>query len=234
MGLKNKRILIKLSGEALAGERGYGIDNDTVKSIAQAIKNAQDLGAEIAIVVGGGNIFRGRTGENMDRTTADHMGMLATVINSLALQSALENIGVLTRLQTGIDMHAVAEPYIRRKAMRHLEKGRVVIFGAGSGNPYFSTDTAAALRAAEIDAEIILLAKKVDGVYDYDPKENPNAKKYDRLSYLEVVNQDLKVMDLTAITLCKDNNIPIKVFSLEDPCNINRILNGEEIGTLID
>lgn len=234
MGIKNKRILIKLSGEALAGERGYGIDNDTVKSIAEAIKSAQTLGAEIAIVVGGGNIFRGRTGENMDRTTADHMGMLATVINSLALQSALENVGVLTRLQTGIDMHAVAEPYIRRKAMRHLEKGRVVIFGAGSGNPYFSTDTAAALRAAEIDAEIILLAKKVDGVYDYDPKENPNAKKYDKLSYLEVVNQDLKVMDLTAITLCKDNNIPIRVFSLEDPSNINRILNGEEIGTLID
>ena len=234
MSLKFKRVLIKLSGEALAGERGYGIDNETVKNIAGAIKNAQELGTEIAIVVGGGNIFRGRSGEEMDRTTADHMGMLATVINSLALQSTLENMGVLTRLQTGIEMNSIAEPYIRRRAMRHLEKGRVVIFGAGSGNPYFSTDTAAALRAAEIDAEMILLAKKVDGVYDYDPKENPNAKKYDKLSYLDVVNQDLKVMDLTAITLCKDNNIPVRVFSLDEPDNIVRILEGEEFGTLIE
>lgn len=234
MSLKFKRVLIKLSGEALAGERGYGIDNETVKNIAGAIKNAQELGTEIAIVVGGGNIFRGRSGEEMDRTTADHMGMLATVINSLALQSTLENMGVLTRLQTGIEMNAIAEPYIRRRAMRHLEKGRVVIFGAGSGNPYFSTDTAAALRAAEIDAEMILLAKKVDGVYDYDPKDNPNAKKYDKLSYLDVVNQDLKVMDLTAITLCKDNNIPVRVFSLDEPDNIVRILEGEEFGTLIE
>lgn len=234
MSLKFKRVLIKLSGEALAGERGYGIDNETVKNIAGAIKNAQELGTEIAIVVGGGNIFRGRSGEEMDRTTADHMGMLATVINSLALQSTLENMGVLTRLQTGIEMNSIAEPYIRRRAMRHLEKGRVVIFGAGSGNPYFSTDTAAALRAAEIDAEMILLAKKVDGVYDYDPKENPNAKKYDKLSYLDVVNQDLKVMDLTAITLCKDNNIPVRVFSLDEPDNIVRILQGEEFGTLIE
>ncbi len=234
MSLKFKRVLIKLSGEALAGERGYGIDNETVKNIAGAIKNAQELGTEIAIVVGGGNIFRGRSGEEMDRTTADHMGMLATVINSLALQSTLENMGVLTRLQTGIEMNSIAEPYIRRRAMRHLEKGRVVIFGAGSGNPYFSTDTAAALRAAEIDAEMILLAKKVDGVYDYDPKDNPNAKKYDKLSYLDVVNQDLKVMDLTAITLCKDNNIPVRVFSLDEPDNIVRILEGEEFGTLIE
>ena len=234
MSLKFKRVLIKLSGEALAGERGYGIDNETVKNIAGAIKNAQELGTEIAIVVGGGNIFRGRSGEEMDTTTADHMGMLATVINSLALQSTLENMGVLTRLQTGIEMNSIAEPYIRRRAMRHLEKGRVVIFGAGSGNPYFSTDTAAALRAAEIDAEMILLAKKVDGVYDYDPKDNPNAKKYDKLSYLDVVNQDLKVMDLTAITLCKDNNIPVRVFSLDEPDNIVRILEGEEFGTLIE
>ena len=234
MSLKFKRVLIKLSGEALAGERGYGIDNETVKNIAGAIKNAQELGTEIAIVVGGGNIFKGRSGEEMDRTTADHMGMLATVINSLALQSTLENMGVLTRLQTGIEMNSIAEPYIRRRAMRHLEKGRVVIFGAGSGNPYFSTDTAAALRAAEIDAEMILLAKKVDGVYDYDPKDNPNAKKYDKLSYLDVVNQDLKVMDLTAITLCKDNNIPVRVFSLDEPDNIVRILQGEEFGTLIE
>ncbi len=233
MGLKNKRVLLKLSGEALAGDKGFGIDNDTVLRIAHSIKKAHELGAEIAIVVGGGNIFRGRSGENMDRTTADHMGMLATVINSLALRSTLENIGVMTRVQTGIDMNAVAEPYIRLRAMRHLEKGRVVIFGAGSGNPYFSTDTAAALRAAEIDAEIILLAKKVDGVYDSDPVTNPSAKKYDRLTYLDVLNQDLKVMDATAITLCRDNHIPIRVFSLEEPDNIIRALNGEEIGTLV-
>lgn len=234
MELKNKRVLLKLSGEAMAGDKGFGIDNDTVLNIAKSIKKAHELGAEIAIVVGGGNIFRGRTGENMDRTTADHMGMLATVINSLALQSTLENLDVVTRVQTGIDMYAVAEPYIRRRAMRHLEKGRVVIFGAGSGNPYFSTDTAAALRAAEIDAEVILLAKKVDGVYDCDPAENPNAKKYDYLTYLDVINQDLKVMDATAITLCRDNNLPIRVFSLEEPDNIIRALKGEEIGTLVE
>lgn len=234
MGLQNKRILLKLSGEAMAGDKGFGIDNDTINNIANAIKKANGMGAEIAIVVGGGNFFRGRTSENMDRTTADHMGMLATVINSLALQTALENVDVDTRVQTGLDMYEVAEPYIRRRAMRHLEKGRVVIFGAGTGNPYFSTDTAAALRAAEIDAEIILLAKKVDGVYDSDPEINPNAKKYDRLSYLDVVNQDLKVMDLTAITLCKDNNIPIKVFSLEDPDNIIRALVGETFGTIVE
>lgn len=233
MSLENKRVLLKLSGEAMAGEKGFGIDNDTVDNIANSIKKACELGAEIAIVVGGGNFFRGRTSENMDRTTADHMGMLATVINSLALQTSLENIGVKTRVQTGLDMYEVAEPYIRRRAMRHLEKGRVVIFGAGTGNPYFSTDTAAALRAAEIDAEVILLAKKVDGVYDSDPKENPNAVKYDKLSYLDVVNQDLKVMDLTAITLCKDNNIPIKVFSLENPDNIIRTLKGENLGTIV-
>ncbi|MDO4710575.1 MAG: UMP kinase [Peptostreptococcaceae bacterium] len=234
MGLKNKRVLLKLSGEAMAGDKGFGIDNDTVLNIAKSIKKAHELGAEIAIVVGGGNIFRGRTGENMDRTTADHMGMLATVINSLALQSTLENLDVVTRVQTGIDMYAVAEPYIRRRAMRHLEKGRVVIFGAGSGNPYFSTDTAAALRAAEIDAEIILLAKKVDGVYDRDPAEDPEAKKYDYLTYLDVINQDLKVMDATAITLCRDNKLPIRVFSLEDPDNIIKVLTGEEIGTLVE
>lgn len=234
MEIKNKRVLLKLSGEAMAGEKGFGIDNETVDNIAHAIKKAHNMGAEIAIVVGGGNFFRGRTSENMDRTTADHMGMLATVINSLALQTSLENIGVMTRVQTGLDMYEVAEPYIRRRAMRHLEKGRVVIFGAGTGNPYFSTDTAAALRAAEIDAEIILLAKKVDGVYDSDPNENKNAKKYDRLSYLDVVNQDLKVMDLTAITLCKDNNIPIKVFSLKEPDNIIKALVGEEFGTIVE
>ena len=232
--LAYKRVLLKLSGEALAGEKGFGIDNDTVLEIAQSVKKMLEIGAEVAIVVGGGNIFRGRSGENMDRTTADHMGMLATVINALALQSSLENIDVVTRVQTAIEMKEIAEPYIRRRAMRHLEKGRVVIFGAGSGNPYFSTDTAAALRAAEVDAEVILLAKKVDGVYDCDPVTNPDAVKFDRLSYLEVLNRDLKVMDSTATSLCKDNKIPISVFSLEDPDNIIRVIKGENIGTIVE
>ncbi len=232
--LAYKRVLLKLSGEALAGEKGFGIDNDTVLEIAQSVKKMLEIGAEVAIVVGGGNIFRGRSGENMDRTTADHMGMLATVINALALQSSLENIDVVTRVQTAIEMKEIAEPYIRRRAMRHLEKGRVVIFGAGSGNPYFSTDTAAALRAAEVDAEVILLAKKVDGVYDCDPATNPDAVKFDRLSYLEVLNRDLKVMDSTATSLCKDNKIPIRVFSLEDPDNIIRVIKGENIGTIVE
>ena len=232
--LAYKRVLLKLSGEALAGEKGFGIDNDTVLEIAQSVKKMLESGAEVAIVVGGGNIFRGRSGENMDRTTADHMGMLATVINALALQSSLENIDVVTRVQTAIEMKEIAEPYIRRRAMRHLEKGRVVIFGAGSGNPYFSTDTAAALRAAEVDAEVILLAKKVDGVYDCDPVTNPDAVKFDRLSYLEVLNRDLKVMDSTATSLCKDNKIPIRVFSLEDPDNIIRVIKGENIGTIVE
>ena len=232
--LAYKRVLLKLSGEALAGEKGFGIDNDTVLEIAQSVKKMLEIGAEVAIVVGGGNIFRGRSGENMDRTTADHMGMLATVINALALQSSLENIDVVTRVQTAIEMKEIAEPYIRRRAMRHLEKGRVVIFGAGSGNPYFSTDTAAALRAAEVDAEVILLAKKVDGVYDCDPVTNPDAVKFDRLSYLEVLNRDLKVMDSTATSLCTDNKIPIRVFSLEDPDNIIRVIKGENIGTIVE
>ena len=232
--LAYKRVLLKLSGEALAGEKGFGIDNDTVLEIAKSVKKMLEIGAEVAIVVGGGNIFRGRSGENMDRTTADHMGMLATVINALALQSSLENIDVVTRVQTAIEMKEIAEPYIRRRAMRHLEKGRVVIFGAGSGNPYFSTDTAAALRAAEVDAEVILLAKKVDGVYDCDPVTNPDAVKFDRLSYLEVLNRDLKVMDSTATSLCKDNKIPIRVFSLEDPDNIIRVIKGENIGTIVE
>ena len=232
--LAYKRVLLKLSGEALAGEKGFGIDNDTVLEIAQSVKKMLEIGAEVAIVVGGGNIFRGRSGENMDRTTADHMGMLATVINALALQSSLENIDVVTRVQTAIEMKEIAEPYIRRRAMRHLEKGRVVIFGAGSGNPYFSTDTAAALMAAEVDAEVILLAKKVDGVYDCDPVTNPDAVKFDRLSYLEVLNRDLKVMDSTATSLCKDNKIPIRVFSLEDPDNIIRVIKGENIGTIVE
>lgn len=232
--LAYKRVLLKLSGEALAGEKGFGIDNDTVLEIVTSVKKVMEMGVEVAIVVGGGNIFRGRSGENMDRTTADHMGMLATVINALALQSALENIGVDTRAQTAIEMKEIAEPYIRRRAMRHLEKGRVVIFGAGSGNPYFSTDTAAALRAAEVDAEVILLAKKVDGVYDSDPATNPNAIKFDKLTYLDVLNRDLKVMDSTATSLCKDNKIPIRVFSLENPDNIIKVIKGENIGTIVE
>jgi UMP kinase len=229
-----KRVLLKLSGEALAGGKGVGIDNVVVSNIAKSVKTLTSRGIQVAIVVGGGNIFRGRSGEGMDRTTADHMGMLATVINSLAMRSALENIGVDTRVQTAIEMQAMAEVYIRLRAMRHLEKGRVVIFGAGTGNPYFSTDTAAALRAAEIDADVILLAKKVDGVYDDDPITNPDAKKFDHLTYIDVLQKNLKVMDSTATSLCMDNNIPIRVFSLEDPENIIRVVDGEKIGTIVE
>lgn len=231
--IKYRRVLLKLSGEALAGDKGFGIDNEVVNSVAKSIKELTGMGVEIAVVVGGGNIFRGRTGEGMDRTTADHMGMLATVINSLALQSSLENIDVDTRVQTAIEMRQVAEPYIRRKAIRHLEKNRVVIFGAGTGNPYFSTDTTAALRAAEIEAEVILLAKKVDGVYDSDPVTNKNAQKFDELTYMDVLSRELKVMDSTATSLCMDNNIPIRVFSLEDPNNIIEVVRGKSIGTLV-
>lgn len=232
-GVKYKRVLLKLSGEALAGEKGFGIDNQVVHRIAEAIKVLNEMSVEVAIVVGGGNIFRGRSGEGMDRTTGDYMGMLATMINSLALQSALENIEVMTRVQSAIDMRQIAEPYIRRRAMRHLEKGRVVIFGAGTGNPYFSTDTTAALRAAEIEAEVILLAKKVDGVYDDDPVTNPKAVKFHDLSYMEVLSRGLKVMDATATSLCMDNNIPIRVFSLEDPSNIIEVVKGKDIGTIV-
>ncbi len=228
-----KRVLLKLSGEALAGAKGFGIDNDVISSISKSIKTLLDMGVEVAIVVGGGNIFRGRSGEGMDRTTGDYMGMLATVINSLALQSSLENEGVVTRVQTAIEMRQIAEPYIRRRAIRHLEKQRVVIFGAGTGNPYFSTDTTAALRAAEIEAEVILLAKKVDGVYDSDPVLNPNAVKFDVLTYMDVLNKGLKVMDSTATSLCMDNNIPIRVFSLEDPNNIVEVVKGKNIGTIV-
>ncbi len=228
-----KRVLLKLSGEALAGDKGYGIDSSVVGSMAKSIKTLMDMGVEVAIVVGGGNIFRGRSGEGMDRTTGDYMGMLATMINSLALQSALENECVVTRVQTAIEMRQIAEPYIRRRAIRHLEKQRVVIFGAGTGNPYFSTDTTAALRAAEIEADVILLAKKVDGVYDSDPVTNPNAVKFDELSYMEVLKRGLKVMDSTATSLCMDNNIPIRVFSLEDPNNIIEVVKGKNIGTIV-
>lgn len=228
-----KRVLLKLSGEALAGEKGFGIDNSVLISISKSIKVLLDMDVEIAIVVGGGNIFRGRSGEGMDRTTGDYMGMLATVINSLALQSSLENEGVVTRVQTAIEMRQIAEPYIRRRAIRHLEKKRVVIFGAGTGNPYFSTDTTAALRAAEIEADVILLAKKVDGVYDSDPVLNPNAVKFDVLTYMDVLSKGLKVMDSTATSLCMDNNIPIRVFSLEDPNNIIEVVKGKNIGTTV-
>ncbi len=228
-----RRVLLKLSGEALAGKKGFGIDNDVVLNIVKSVKEIMQRGVQVAIVVGGGNFFRGRSGQGMDRTTADHMGMLATVINSLAMRSALENIGVDTRVQTAIEMKAITETYIRLRAMRHLEKGRVVIFGAGTGNPYFSTDTAAALRAAEIDAEIILLAKKVDGVYNDDPATNKNAIKFDALTYLDVLKQNLKVMDSTATSLCMDNNIPIHVFSLENPDNIVRAIEGQNIGTIV-
>lgn len=227
------RVVLKLSGEALAGEKGHGFDSEILDMIAEEVIEISQLGVEVAIVVGGGNIWRGRSGIGMDRTTADYMGMLATVINALALQDAIENKGLQTRVQTAIDMRQIAEPYIRRKAIRHLEKGRVVIFASGTGNPYFSTDTTAALRAAEIEAEIILLAKNIDAVYNDDPKINPNAKKLDRISYIDVINQGLGVMDSTAITLCMDNQIPILVFGLENRHNIKSAVMGKKIGTII-
>lgn len=230
---KYKRIMLKLSGEALSGEKGFGIDFTVTQRIAEEIKEIVDMGIEVGAVVGGGNIWRGRNGEEMDRTTADYMGMLATCINALALQDSLENIGVKTRVQTAIAMHEVAEPFIRRRAMRHLEKKRVVIFAAGTGNPYFSTDTTAALRAAEIEADAILLAKKVDGVYDKDPNKYEDAKKFEQLSYIEVLEKGLQVMDSTATSLCMDNNIPIIVFGLDTPKNIKRVVMGEKIGTIV-
>lgn len=234
MRAKYKRVLLKISGEALAGPNGFGLDEATIAHISENVKKIADMGVQVSIVVGGGNIWRGRSGENMDRTRADHMGMLATAINALALCSALENCDVPTRVQTGIEMRQVAEPYIRGKAIRHLEKGRVVIFGCGTGNPFMSTDTAAALRAVETEAEIILLAKKVDAVYDSDPHINPNAKKYDALSFSEVLSSDLKVMDSTAASMCRDNGMPILVFGLDDPVNIVRAVKGEKIGTLVN
>lgn len=232
---KYKRVVLKLSGEALAGNKGFGIDPDTVVSIAEQIKELISLSIEVSIVVGGGNIWRGVAGsaKGMDRATADYMGMMATVMNSLALQDALEKLNVDTRVLTAIEMREVAEPYIRRRAIRHLEKGRVIIFGAGTGNPYFSTDTTAALRAAEIEAEVILMAKQVDGVYDSDPVKNPDARRYNELSYIDVLNQGLGVMDSTATSLCMDNNIPIIVFNLNEKGNIKRVVMGENIGTYV-
>ena len=230
-----QRILIKLSGEALGGESGVGINPDAVQSMALQIQEVRDLGVQVVIVIGGGNIFRGLTGSErgIERATGDYMGMLATVINSLALQDALEKLGVATRVQTAITMHQVAEPFIRRRAERHLEKGRVVIFGAGTGNPYFSTDTAAALRANEIGAEVILKATKVDGIYDSDPKKNPKAKRYDQISYLEALQKQLKVMDSTAFSMCMDNKMPIIVFDLFKSHNLRKVVLGDKVGTLV-
>ncbi|MBN2898255.1 MAG: UMP kinase [Clostridia bacterium] len=230
---KYKRVILKLSGEALAGPQGFGIDNNTVNQVAKEVKGLINLGVQVAVVIGGGNFWRGRSSEEMDRSTADYMGMMATVINSLGLQEALERQDLQSRVMSAIEMRQIAEPYIRRKAVRHLEKGRVVIFAAGTGNPFFSTDTAASLRAAEIEADIILLAKKVDAVYDSDPLENPNAKSFDRLTFAQVLEKGLRVMDTTAITLCQENNIPIHVFGLKETNNINRVIFGEEIGTII-
>ena len=232
---KYKRVILKISGEALAGNAGVGLDQDVISKICDQIKIIREMGVQVGVVVGGGNFWRGRTGKNkgMDQTRADHMGMLATVINALALADSLESKDVPVRVQTAIHMSQIAEPYIRGRAVRHLEKDRVVIFGCGSGNPYFSTDTAAALRAAEIDAEIILLAKKVDAVYDSDPNVNPNAVRYEKLSYIDVLNSRLQVMDSTATSLCMDNNIPILVFGLNEPSNIIKAVNGEKIGTIV-
>ena len=231
---KYKRVLLKLSGEMLAGEEKKGIDINTLDQICIQVKKLVEKNIEVAIVVGGGNFWRGKAEYEIERTTSDYMGMLATSMNGLAIQARLEKMGVYTRLQTAIEMREVAEPFIRRKAVKHLEKKRVVIFGSGTGNPYFTTDTAAALRAAEINADVILVGKTIDGVYSDDPKINPDAIKYDDITYQDVLNQNLKVMDLTAISLCKDNKIPLVIFSLEDPENIVRAVNGEKIGTIIN
>jgi len=233
--LKYDRILLKLSGEALSGPSGFGIDVSEAESVASRIKEVFEMGVEVAVVIGAGNIWRGRQGldRGMDRATADYMGMLGTVMNAMALMDALERAGVYTRVQSAIEMRAVAEPYIRRRAIRHLEKGRVVIFSAGTGNPYFSTDTAAALRAMEIDATVLIKATKVDGVYDSDPKKNPNAKKFDQLDYIDVLNRRLEVMDSTAISLCMENNLPILVLNLWDPQALINALHGKKTGTLV-
>ena len=229
-----KRVLLKLSGEVLAGEKGTGIDFEKVTDVCKRVKACTEMGVEVAIVVGGGNFWRGRSSGEMDRTRADHMGMLATTINSLALCDALEQLGVNARVQTAIEMRQVAEPYIRNRAIRHLEKGRVVIFGCGTGNPFFSTDTAAALRGVEIGADVIFKATNVDGVYDSDPNKNPDAKKFDKLTHHEVLARELHVMDSTAASLCMDNGIKILVFNLNDPDNIVKAMTGETIGTLVE
>ena len=234
MKVAYKRILLKLSGEALAGEKKNGIDAETLGNICDKIKEIVGMGVQVSIVVGGGNFWRGRYGHQMERTTSDYMGMLATTINGLALQDALESRGIYTRLQTAIEMRQIAEPYIRRKAIRHLEKGRIVIFACGTGNPYFTTDSAAALRAIEMEVDVILLAKNVDGVYDKDPRKFQDAKKYDSITYMEAISKKLGVMDITALTLCMENNIPIEVFALNEKGSIKKVANGESIGTTIE
>ena len=233
--MKYTRILLKLSGESLMGDKAFGIDNDRLASYASQIKEIQDGGVQVAIVIGGGNIFRGVQDEQggMDRTHGDYMGMLATMINSMALQAALESKGVQTRLQSAIEMKEISEPFVRRKAVRHLEKGRVVIFGAGTGNPYFTTDSAASLRAIEINAEVILKGTRVDGIYSEDPEKNPEARKFDEISFDDVYGKGLKVMDMTAFTLCKENDLPIIVFDMDTPGTLKKVVSGEQIGTLV-
>jgi uridylate kinase len=233
---KYQRIMLKLGGEALSGQDGYGIDPQRAEEAALKVQHVRELGVEVAIVIGAGNIWRGRTGieRGMDRSTADYMGMLGTVINSLALMDALERVGIVTRVMSALEMRAVAEPYIRRRAMRHLEKGRVVILGGGTGNPYFSTDTAAALRAMEIEADIVIKGTKVDGVYDSDPEKNPNAKRFDQITYIDALNRRIGVMDSTAISLCMDNRLPIMVLDIEQPRSLVRAVLGEQVGTIIN
>lgn len=230
---KYKRVLLKLSGEALAGKQGYGLDEEVISRVVTQIKSIHDMGVEIALVIGGGNFWRGRQGKNMDRTIADQMGMLATVMNSLAMMDALEREGIPTRVQTALIMTSLAEPYILRKALHHFEKGRVVIMACGTGNPYCSTDTAAAQRACEIQADLLMMAKNIDGIYDSDPKVNPNAKKYDKISYLDIINNGLKVMDTTAATMCMENNIPVLAFGLDEENSVIRAVCGEKLGTII-
>lgn len=231
--LKYKRVLLKLSGEALAGEAKTGLDINVLDNLCNQIKELVKLGVQVGIVVGGGNFWRGKYGSKMERTTSDYMGMLATAMNGLALQDTLESKGIYTRLQTAIEMREIAEPYIKRKALKHLEKGRVVIFGCGTGNPYFTTDTAAALRAAEIDADVILVGKTADAVYSDDPKTNPDAIKYDEITYMDILNKDLKVMDSTATSLCRDNHIPLIVFGMNEPDNMVKAILGERVGTFV-
>ena len=231
--VKYKRVLLKLSGEAIGGKEKHGVDEETLGKICDQIKEMINLGVEVAIVIGGGNFWRGRNSNQMERTSSDYMGMLATAMNGLALQDYLEARGLNTRLQTAIGMSEIAEPFIKRKALKHLEKGRIVIFACGTGNPFFTTDTAAALRSAEIEADVILLAKTIDGVYSADPKIEPNAVKFDEITYLDILNKDLKVMDSTAVSLCKDNNIPLIVFAIAEPENMVKIVKGEKIGTII-
>ncbi len=234
--MKYKRILLKLSGEALMGKKQFGIDNQRLMQYAKEVKEISDMGVQIGIVIGGGNIFRGVQAERggMDRTQGDYMGMLATMINSMALQSALESVGLYSRLQSAIEMKEIAEPFIKRRAVRHLEKGRVVIFGCGTGNPFFTTDSAASLRAIEIDADVILKGTRVNGIYSEDPEQNPDAKMYDKLSFKDVFNKDLKVMDMTAFTLCKENNVPIVVFNMNEPGNLRKVVSGDNVGTLVE